>query len=60
MCPFGITPIPKVSVLDHLNTGISVLKKRAGSRYTGFRDSGIAIPSHMGQLFNGSRGHGSV
>ena len=35
--------MPKISVLGRLNTGISVLQKRAGSRYTGFRDPGIAI-----------------
>jgi len=40
---FSSTPIPKSPVLGRLNTGISVLQKRAGSRNTGIRDPGIAI-----------------
>jgi len=46
MCRFSSTPIPKSLVLGRLNTGISVLQKRAGSRNTGIRDPSIAIPSH--------------
>jgi len=45
MCRFSSMPIPKSPVLGSLNTGISVLQKRAGSRNTGIRDPGIAIPS---------------
>jgi len=38
------TPIPKSLVLGRLNTGISVLQKRAGSRNADIRYPGIAIP----------------
>jgi len=46
MCYYGT--IPKSSVFGLLNTGISVLKKRAVLpfvQYTGFWDPGIGIPS---------------
>jgi len=45
MCRFSSTPIPKSPVLGRFNTGISVLQKWSGSRNTGIRDPGIAIPN---------------
>jgi len=42
---FGATRIPKSPVLGRLNTGISVLQKRAGTQNTGIRDPGIVIPT---------------
>jgi len=50
MCRFSSTPIPKSPVLGRLNTGISVLKKRAGSQNIGIRDPGIAIPNRHRML----------
>ena len=43
--PFWYYANTENPVSGHLNTGISVLEKRAGSRYTGFRDPGIEIPN---------------
>jgi len=58
---FSSTPIPKSPVLGRietylgrLNTGILVLQKQAGSRYTGIRDPGIAIPITKVTLLNSS------
>jgi len=40
-----ISKSPVLGRLNRVNTGISVLQKWAGSRNTGIRDPGIAIPN---------------